>query len=609
MNSWIHPALFLIAGAFLVPYLKGGIKKAYLLILPSLSFIALLYMSQGTYWVYNFLGNDLIFGKVDRLSLVFGYVFAIMGFIGILYALHIKDDRQHMAALFYSGSAMGVLFAGDYFTLFIFWEIMAFASVYLIFAQRSDAAINAGFRYLLVHVFGGVCLLAGIMIHYVDTGSLLFGPIGEGGMAFYLILIGFILNAAVPPLSAWLSDAYPEATITGSVFLCAFTTKTAIYVLIRAFPGTEVLIWMGTIMTLYGVIYATMENNCRRLLAYHIISQVGYMVAAVGLGTELALNGSTAHAFTHIIYKALLFMGAGTVVYMTGIRNLTEMGGLYRTMPRTMVLYMIGGFSISAFPLFSGFVSKSMIVSASAHDHRGIITLLLTMAASGTFLSTTLKLPYYMFFGKDSGLRPKEPPLNMLLAMGVAAFLCIAIGIFPGTLYSVLPYPVHFEPYTGDHITTSLGILMFTALGFFLLLKKAAPHHTVSLDTDWFYRKGSVIFMWFANKPCATTDNIVSELYNSIILKPKDKFAYLCWSFDIWIIDGIVNGAAWLTRVIAWGSHLFDIYIVDGLINSAATLVEANSGQWRRLQTGYLQNYAWIIIFGLLLILGGVFFI
>lgn len=327
MDNWIHPALFLIAGAFLVPYLKGGIKKAYLLILPSLSFIALLYMSRGTYWVYNFMGNDLIFGKVDSLSLVFGYVFAIMAFIGILYALHIKDDRQHMAALFYAGSSMGVLFAGDYFTLFIFWEIMAFASAYLIFAQRSDAAINAGFRYLLVHVFGGVCLLGGIIIHYVDTGSLLFGPIGEGGMAFYLILIGFILNAAVPPLHAWLPDAYPEATVTGTVFLSVFTTKVALYVLIRAFPGTEILVWMGAIMALYGVIYATMENDCRRLLAYHMVSQLGYMVAGVGMGTELALNGSTAHAFAYIIYKALLFMGAGAVVYMTGIRKLTEMGG------------------------------------------------------------------------------------------------------------------------------------------------------------------------------------------------------------------------------------------------------------------------------------------
>lgn len=608
MNNWIHPALILIVGAFLVPFLKGGVKKAYLLILASLVFVDILLMSPGTYWVYNFLGNELIFGKVDRLSLVFGYVFAIMIFIGVLYALHIEDDRQHMAALFYAGSSFGALFAGDYFTLFIFWEIMVFASVYLIFAQRSEAAINAGYRYLLVHVFGGVCLLGGIIIHYVDTGSLLFGPVGEGGVASYLILIGFLVNVGMPPLHAWLPDAYPEATITGTVFLSVFTTKVALYALLRAFPGTEMLVWFGVLMAIYGVVYATMENDFRRLLAYHMVSQLGYMVAAVGMGTELALNGSTAHAFAYIIYKALLFMATGAVIHMTGIRKLTELGGLYKTMPRTCILFMIGGFSISAFPLFSGFISKSMIVSAAAYDHRGIVVLLLTMASAGTFLSTTLKLPYYMFFGKDSGLRPKEPPRNMLLAMGVAAFLCIAIGVFPGALYSVLPFPVHYEPYTGEHITASLGLLMFTALGFFLLLKRAAPHHTVSMDTDWFYRKGSRIFLWFANKPVKFVDDVINNMHDTVLTRSTLKLAELSSVFDLRVIDSMVNAAAWLTRTLAWISHQFDIYIVDGIINSAATLVGMKSGVWRRLQTGYLQNYVLIMVIGVFIIIGSILF-
>lgn len=504
MTNWFHPSVLFILGAFLIPFLKGKARQTYLVLIPALAFIDVASMSQGTYWTYNFLGNEIIFGKVDKLSLAFAYVFTIAAFISIVYALHIDDYGQHIAAFLYVGSSIGVTFAGDYLTLFIFWEIMAFASVYLVFAQRGKASVDAGFRYILVHIAGGAFLLGGIVLHSIATGSILLGPLEkDGSLAFYLILIGFILNAAVPPLNAWLTDAYPEATVTGAVFMSAFTTKTAVYVLVRAFPGTELLVVLGVVMALYGVAYAVLENDCRRLLAYHIVSQVGYMVAGVGMGTEMALNGSVSHAFAHIIYKGLLFMGAGAVLYMTGIRKLTELGGLYKTMPITFILYMVGGFAISAFPLFSGFVSKSMVVAAAQHDQRAAVTLLMTLASSGTFISLGLKLPYYMFFGKDSGIRVKEPPLNMLIAMGIAAFLCIAIGIFPGPLYNLLPYPVHFEPYTPDHITGTLGILMFTALGFFMLLKFLDPEPAISIDTDWFYRKGAKAFMWFINNPAA----------------------------------------------------------------------------------------------------------
>lgn len=604
MIEWFHPAILFIFGAFLIPFLRGRVLKTYLILIPVISIIVVLLMSEGIYWKYAFVGNELIFGKVDKLSLVFAYVFTIMSLIGMVYALHVNDRGQHVAAFLYVGASLGVIFAGDYFTLFVFAEIMAFASAYLVFARREKAAVDAGFRYILVHLFSGVCLLGGIILHYIGTGSILFGPLEQdGSLAFYLILIGFITNAAVPPLHAWLSDAYPEATVTGAVFMCAFTTKTAVYVLVRAFPGTEVLVWLGTAMTLYGVVYAVMENDSRRLLAYHIVSQVGYMVAGVGMGTEMSLNGSISHAFAHILYKALLFMGAGAVIHMTGRRKLSELGGLYKTMPITLVLYMVGGFAISGFPLFSGFVSKSMVIAAASHDHWPAVALLLTMASCGTFLSLGLKIPYFMFFGKDSGIEAKEPPYNMLIAMGIAAFLCIAIGVFPGTLYSVLPYPVHFNPYTADHVTGALGILMFTALAFFMLLKKLGPEPTVSVDTDWFYRKGSKVFMRFAGGAIAVADNLVGEAYDTVILGPAKRFASFCSTFDLGIIDGIVNNTAWTTRLVSWASHKFDIYIVDGFVNSVSTLVGYNSGIWRRLQTGYLQNYALIFFLGLILLI------
>ncbi|HUW68012.1 MAG TPA: Na(+)/H(+) antiporter subunit D [Candidatus Nanoarchaeia archaeon] len=518
MIEWVPPAFIFILGALLVPLFKGRAQKVYILLLPLLAFTDLLSTSQGTNWVYNYLGYELIFGQVDKLTMVFAYAFVIMAFIGILYALHIKEQGQHISAFLYIGSALGVVFAGDLFSLFIFWEIMAFSSVFLVWYQKDKASYDAGFRYLLIHTAGGLFLLAGIVIRVVDTGSIEFGHIGLDGLDSYLILIGFLINAAVPPLHAWLSDAYPEATITGAVFMTAFTTKSAVYVLLRGYSGTEILIYLGAIMALYGVVYAVLENDIRRLLAYHIISQVGYMVAGVGMGAAivgsfsqiqatpgemLATNGAAAHAFAHILYKGLLFMGAGAVIYMTGKRKLTELGGLYKTMPITLSLYMVGGFAISAVPLFSGFVSKTMVIAGAEKSHLTLIFLMLTFASAGTFLHTGLKLPYFTFFAKDSGIRVKEPPINMLLAMGVAAFMCILVGVYPQILYNMLPYPVDYNPFTVGHVVGELQLLLFTAFGFFLLVDKLYGERTISVDTDWFYRKSGKVFNWFINDPLA----------------------------------------------------------------------------------------------------------
>ncbi|MEK1900106.1 MAG: Na(+)/H(+) antiporter subunit D [Rhizobium sp.] len=580
MTDFIHPALLFILGALPIPFLSGSIRKAYLLLIPALAILAVLAMEPGSYGEARFIGQEILIAKVDKLSIVFATVFTIMALIGMVYALHLTDAGQHVAAFVYVGSALGVVFAGDYLTLYLFWEGMAFASAYLVFAQRGGPAIRAGFRYLMVHITGGVVLLGGIISHGLTTGSLLFGPIAgdltNGGMGGgdYLILAGFILNAAVPPLNAWLTDAYPEATVTGAVFMSAFTTKTAVYVLARAFPGTELLVWLGTIMALYGVIYAVLENDCRRLLAYHIVSQVGYMIAGIGIGTEMAVNGAASHAFAHILYKALLFMGAGAVIYVTGRRKLTELGGLYKTMPLTVALYMVGALAISAFPFFSGFVTKSMVIAAAGADHRALVVLALTMASSGTFLHTGLKLPYYMFFGTDRKLEAREPPRNMLIAMGMAAILCIAIGVFPQPLYALLPYPVDFEPYTGSHVMESLGLLMFTALGFVLFLWALDPENTISLDTDWFYRKGARAFMWLAERPLARYEQAVSNVSETAAMP-------------------LLHGAA-------RAGFRLDLFGVDAVVNGVAHSILHSGGRLRRLQTGVVTHYVLAMVVGLI---------
>jgi multicomponent Na+:H+ antiporter subunit D len=402
---------------------------------------------------------------------------------------------------------------------------------------------------------GGLCLFGGMVLYWSRTGSLAFGDMSAqaGTAAFVLILIAFLLNAAVPPLGAWLPDAYPEATATGAVFLTAFTTKSAVYALIRGFAGTDILIWWGAAMAVYGVVYAVLENDARRLLAYHIISQVGYMVCGVGIGTPLALNGAAAHAFAHILYKALLFMGAGSVLQVTGLRKLSEMGGLYRTMPRTLTLYMVGAFAISAVPLFSGFVSKAMVVAAAAESHMPAVFLVLTLASAGTFLHTGLKLPYYMFFGVDRGLRGKEPPANMLAAMGVAAAACIVIGIVPALLYSALPHAVEYAPYTVRHVTATLGLLGFTALGFFLLLTPLDPEPTISLDTDWFYRRGSSAVLGFAEGGLARAQVWVGNLSDVVMQRLVLGTASRLGNIDLRGVDAGMVGVGRLTEALSRG--------------------------------------------------------
>ena len=542
--DWVHPGLVLIAGAWLIPLLKGAAKRVAMILVPAVALVDCVLLQPGTYGVVRFIGVDVTFGRVDRLSLVFAYVFALMALVGMVYALHVKDDAQHVSALTYAGSALGITFAGDFLSLFLFWELAAVSAVFLVWLRREREAVAAGFRYLLVHVFGGLCLLGGIALYWSQSGSFAFGDMSAhaGTAAFALILAAFLLNAAVPPLGAWLPDAYPEATVTGAVFLTAFTTKSAVYALVRGFAGTELLVWWGAAMAVYGVVYAVLENDARRLLAYHIISQVGYMVCGVGLGTELALNGTTAHAFSHILYKALLFMGAGAVLEVTGRRNLSEMGGLYKTMPATLSLYMIGAFAISAVPLFSGFVSKSMVVSAAGESHRAAIFLTLTLASAGTFLHTGLKLPYYMFFGRDRGLAAQEPPSNMLVAMGLAAAACVIIGVFPDVLYAQLPFDVEYAPYTFRHVLATLALLSFTALGFFALLAHLDPEPTISLDTDWFYRRGLSTAMAYAFLALVRVERLLGDTYEGFVRRPLLGTAAWLRQVDASVVDRAAEG-------------------------------------------------------------------
>jgi multicomponent Na+:H+ antiporter subunit D len=490
MIESLSPAFILLAGAGAVAAVPARLRPAVFVIVAALALGQAVTLPLGATVTVDFAGFDLVLLSVDRLNRIFGIIFTLIGMIAGVYAWHVRNRAEPVAAMLYGAGALGVTYAGDFVTLLIWWEIMAVSSTVLVYARGTDEARSAAYRYLMVHLVGGTVLLGGIAWHFAEYRQVLLGPLDPAVGASWLILAGVALNAAIPPLHPWLPDAYPRASVTGAIFMSALTTKSAVYVLMRLFPGWEILVWAGVIMALYGVVYAVLANDIRQILAYHIVSQVGYMVAGVGLGTAISLNGTAAHAYSHILYKALLFMGAGVVLHTTGRSKLTELGGLGRHMPATLWLFMIGAFSISGFPLFNGFVSKSMIVSAAGLSHRDAVMLLLFLASVGTFLHTGLKIPVFTFWGRDAGLRPDRAPRNMIAAMVVVAALCMFYGMYPPALYRLLPYEAVYHPYTIPHLVETVQLLIFTFVAFWMFRDKLAGEPFLAADTDWAYRRG-----------------------------------------------------------------------------------------------------------------------
>jgi len=487
----LSPAWTLIAGAALAPFLRGAARAVWTLAVPLAGMVQWWLLPAGEFGQLQFLGEQLLLVRMDRWSALFTLVFLIAALLCAIYALHVRDGLQPAAGLAYAGAAIGAVLAGDLLTLFVFWELTALASVLLVWARGGERARRAGMRYIVVQLASGMLLLLGALQQLAATGSLRFEHVGLEAPGGMLLFLAFGIKCAFPLLHNWLQDAYPEATEAGTVFLSAFGTKLAVYALARGFAGTEALVWIGAAMTAFPIFYAVIENDLRRVLAYSLNNQLGFMVVGVGIGTELALNGTASHAFAHILYKALLFMSMGAVLYRVGTVNGTDLGGLYKSMPWTAGFCIIGAASISAFPLFSGFVSKSMILSAAADEGRLITWLVLLFASAGVFHHSGIKIPYFAFFAHDSGRRCAEAPLNMLVAMAIAAALCVGIGVYPEPLYAMLPFAVRYEPYSGGHVLGQLQLLVFSALAFAVLMRTGVyppEMRRVNLDSDWLYR-------------------------------------------------------------------------------------------------------------------------
>lgn len=488
----LSPGLILILGALPVPFLPGVLRKIWILALPVIALLHLLGLEQGMHGSITLFDLELTTLRIDRLSLIFCYVFLAAAFLGVLYQLHVQGWMEQVAGLVYAGSAIGAAFAGDLVTLFLFWEGTAIASVFLIWAARTPDALAAGQRYLLVQISSGVLLLAGTMIHHGQTGSIAFESFDLQTTAGMLILVAFGIKAAFPVLHSWLPDAYPQATVSGTAILSAFTTKLAIYALARGFPGTEILVPIGATMAAFPIFLAVIENDLRRVLAYSQITGLGFMVVGIGIGTDLAVSGAVGYAVCSLLYLMLLYMTMGAVLLRTGTAKSTELGGLYRSMPWTTAFGCIGAASVSALPLFSGFVSKSLILSAAMKGDYFYTWIVLLFATVGLIHLVGQKLPVSAFFARDAGLRPKDAPFNMLVAMGIASALCVGIGVFPGTLYALLPHDISYNSYTLEHIVTQMQMVLLAAVAYVVLLRTGLypiPARSTNLDTDWFWRK------------------------------------------------------------------------------------------------------------------------
>ena len=518
------PAFLLIIGAIALLALPATARKVGAIALAALGFFAITQLSEGTRGNPEFLVHTLEMLRVDSTSKAFGYIFTISAFGAFIFSWSERCRLQNTAALVYIGSALGVVFAGDMITWYLFWEMMAVSSTFLVLARNTEASRLAAQRYILVHLAGGLVLLAGILMAVNSTGSIAFTleNIHQNSTAKWLILIGILINAAAVPFSSWLPDAYPESTVFGGIVLSAYTTKTAVYTLVRGFPGEEILIPIGCVMTLYGIVYALLENDMRRILAYSIVNQIGFMVCGVGVGTPLAIAGVVAHAFCHIIYKALLWMSIGAVLHRTGKSKCTELGGLYKSMPITTMMTIIGALSISAVPLTCGFISKTLITAATEQQHHLWAWFALEVASAGVFVYACI--PFYTFFNVERGLRAKEAPRAMITGMALMAFLCIYLGLNPGHLYSILPhgevlaekasfYYTYIKSF--DKVVTVLQMLLFSALMFFILLPLLKRTSTISIDFDWFYRKGAKLFYNAMDK----TFNSLNKAAERLVIK------------------------------------------------------------------------------------------
>ena len=484
----IYSIMVLFLGAFLiVVFGQSKIFRhtvALLATFASFFFMAMLFkpvMLEGetiAYWM----GNRVPAGgyaigialEVDALSLFFGLLVSCVVFIACIYSIQYMshDDnvpQYYTLFLMLAGGVMGLVLSGDLFNMFIMVEILTFAAVALTaFRNTANGALEAAFKYLVVGCIGSTCILAGTIMLYAQVHTLNLAQMSAlipGNLstatkvAFALLFIGFCTKAFLVPFHPLAADAHGAAPASISVLISGVLTKSGIYGLIRLsyflFQSMALgtmqfwLVFLGSVSMFVCVTMALAQHDFKRLLAFHSISQIGYVLASVGLCTAFGVSSGLYHAMNHTLFKGLLFLAAGAVLHETGTTDLDKLGGLSKKMPHTTVLFLVGAFSISGIPPFNGFASKWMIYQATyqkAVETGNIGFLLVTICAlvtSTLTLASFVKVTQSVFFGQlpKEYEDVKEVPFGMRLAMGILALMCLAGGLFPGAVTRYLTEP------------------------------------------------------------------------------------------------------------------------------------------------------------------------
>ncbi|MDS0258309.1 Na(+)/H(+) antiporter subunit D [Haloarcula sp. S1CR25-12] len=510
--TMVPPGVALLAVAVLIAFLPRKAGHALGIVASAAALAWAWVVPSGAYLDETmFLGFETVLLNVDEFSRLMGIIFGIIGIAAVLYSYASEAESVQTAfAYSYVATSFGAVFAGDWLTLLFFWELMAVTSTLLVWHYRGKA-VRAGFRYAVFHGIGGTLLMAAILQNYAIKGTFLFGSVPGGpetagiapGLPAALAAVGIGVNVGFIGLHAWLPDTYPRPHIAASVFLCVFTTKTGVYGMYRAFPDGHVAIaYMGGGMAVFGATFALFQNDMRRLLSYHIQSQVGYMIAGVGIGTALSQAGAFAHVFNHILYKGLLFMTAGVVVYRTGEENLKKLGGLARQMPITAGSFTVAALSIAGFPGFNGFVSKGIVIDGAHYTFaKGPLPLyewttlewLLLLGGVGTFMSF-IKFGYYAFFHGEYDGDVEDANRGQAVAMVGVAALCVFYGLFDGALFALLPFDVTdpavveevYTTYTVPHVVEGVALALIGLVGFYLTKKPLSKLGRVP-DVDSLY--------------------------------------------------------------------------------------------------------------------------
>ena len=412
--------------------------------------------------------------EVDALSLFFALLIATAVFVSCIYSIRymVHDNcvpQYYVLYCMLAGGVLGLVLSGDVFNMFVMVEILTFAAVALTaFRTKVYGALEAAFKYLVVGCMGSTAILTGVIMLYAQfhtlnlaqLASLIPGHMtGVTVLAFAFLYIGFSTKAFIVPFHPLAADAHGAAPASISVLISGVLTKSGIYGIVRLTyflfqtmglgKMQFMLVFIGSVSMFVCVTMALAQHDFKRLLAYHSISQIGYVLAAIGLSTAFGFSAGLYHAMNHTLFKGLLFLAAGAVLHETGTTDLGKLGGLSKKMPHTTVLFLIGAFSISGIPPFNGFASKWMIYQATyqkAVESNNIGFMLVTIVAlitSVLTLASFVKVSQSVFFGQlpKEYENVKEVPFGMRLAMGILAALCVITGLFPKAVTTYLTEP------------------------------------------------------------------------------------------------------------------------------------------------------------------------